>query len=55
MERNEIINVLQNLAKSWFSSSQQNAICINLYIPEYFTPSILILNFEKLSFYVIII
>ena len=26
MERNEIINVLQNLAKSWFSSSQQNAI-----------------------------
>lgn len=26
MERNEIIDVLQNLAQSWFSSSQQNAI-----------------------------
>jgi ferritin dps family protein len=31
MERNEIINVLQNLAKSWFSTSQQNAIHAEIY------------------------
>lgn len=31
MKRDEIINVLQNLAKSWFSSSQQNAIHAEIY------------------------